>query len=103
MNYSICQISSHVGLLFPYLLNQNIGIVFFTLSTVGREPVLIKLEFQAQRIHFEGTVADPLTAKLLRQIKQDLDVMADVLCVVLRNNRNATQRLAIKYTLRIMI
>lgn len=86
-----------------YLLNEVVGLSPLVRATINRQPALIKLELQAKRVRLDAAVLEPARTELLGNVIQDLDVVGDASSIVLGDDGDVTQRLAVDDTVGIII
>ncbi len=86
-----------------YLLDEVVGLSALVRATVNRQPALIKLELQAKRVRLDAAILEPTRTELLSNVIQDLDVLGDACSIVLGDDGDVTQRLAVNDTVGITV
>ena len=79
----------------PYLLDQVVSLRPLILATINRHAILVKLEGQAQRVSLDAAVLEAACAELLRDLVENLDVMGNASSIMLGDDRDITQSLAL--------
>ncbi len=95
--FSICTAEYCQG---SYLLDQVVGLGPLVLATVNGHAVVIQLEGQAKRVCLDTTILEAARAELRCDVVQNLDVVRNTRGIVLWNDRDIPQRLAVYNVLR---
>ena len=79
----------------PYLLNQVVGLSPPVLTTVNGHAIVIQLKGQTQGVGLHAAVLEAACAELPRDLVEHLNVMGNASSIMLGDDRDITQSLAL--------